>query len=76
MGPDAGATANDWYRHWIVEGFTALEAMAPEAWLVRRRGSPIWPMSASFRKWPMPGGLRRRWRRFPSWCGLMQRCVR
>lgn len=21
---------DDWYRHWIVEGFTALEAMAPE----------------------------------------------
>lgn len=21
---------DDWYRHWIIEGFTALEAMAPE----------------------------------------------
>lgn len=24
------AVLDDWYRHWIVEGFTALEAMAPE----------------------------------------------
>lgn len=24
------AAVDDWYRHWIVEGFTALEAMAPE----------------------------------------------
>jgi maleylacetoacetate isomerase len=24
------AVIDDWYRHWIVEGFTALEAMAPE----------------------------------------------
>jgi len=24
------AAIDDWYRHWIVEGFTALEAMAPE----------------------------------------------
>jgi maleylacetoacetate isomerase len=24
---------DDWYRHWIVEGFTALEAMAPESGL-------------------------------------------
>jgi maleylacetoacetate isomerase len=23
------AAVDDWYRHWIVEGFTALEAMAP-----------------------------------------------
>lgn len=29
FGADEAATA-DWYRHWIVEGFTALEAMAPE----------------------------------------------
>lgn len=29
FGADDSATA-DWYRHWIVEGFTALEAMAPE----------------------------------------------
>ena len=29
FGADDAATA-DWYRHWIVEGFTALEAMAPE----------------------------------------------
>jgi maleylacetoacetate isomerase len=28
---DADETATaDWYRHWIVEGFTALEAMAPD----------------------------------------------
>jgi maleylacetoacetate isomerase len=25
----AKAAVDDWYRHWIVEGFTALEAMAP-----------------------------------------------
>lgn len=24
------AAIDDWYRHWIIEGFTALEAMAPE----------------------------------------------
>jgi maleylacetoacetate isomerase len=24
------AAIDDWYRHWILEGFTALEAMAPE----------------------------------------------
>ncbi len=24
------AAIDEWYRHWIVEGFTALEAMAPE----------------------------------------------
>ena len=24
------AAVDDWYRHWIIEGFTALEAMAPE----------------------------------------------
>lgn len=24
------AAIDDWYRHWIAEGFTALEAMAPE----------------------------------------------
>ena len=24
------AAVDDWYRHWITEGFTALEAMAPE----------------------------------------------
>ena len=24
------AAIDDWYRHWIVEGFTALEAMAPD----------------------------------------------
>jgi maleylacetoacetate isomerase len=24
------AVIDDWYRHWIIEGFTALEAMAPE----------------------------------------------
>ena len=24
------AAVDDWYRHWILEGFTALEAMAPE----------------------------------------------
>lgn len=24
------ATVDDWYRHWIVEGLTALEALAPE----------------------------------------------
>jgi maleylacetoacetate isomerase len=29
MGQDQAAI-DDWYRHWIVEGFTALEAMAPE----------------------------------------------
>lgn len=29
FGAGEAATAN-WYRHWIVEGFTALEAMAPE----------------------------------------------
>jgi maleylacetoacetate isomerase len=29
FGADEAATAN-WYRHWIVDGFTALEAMAPE----------------------------------------------
>lgn len=27
QGQDA---VDDWYRHWIVEGFTALEAMAPD----------------------------------------------
>lgn len=29
LGADDAAVAK-WYRHWIVEGFTALEAMAPE----------------------------------------------
>jgi maleylacetoacetate isomerase len=29
MGQDQAAI-DDWYRHWIVEGFTALEIMAPE----------------------------------------------
>lgn len=29
FGADDAAVAK-WYRHWIVEGFTALEAMAPE----------------------------------------------
>jgi maleylacetoacetate isomerase len=29
FGADDAAVA-DWYRHWIVEGFAALEAMAPE----------------------------------------------
>jgi maleylacetoacetate isomerase len=29
LGQDQAAI-DDWYRHWIVEGFTALEAMAPE----------------------------------------------
>lgn len=29
LGQDQAAVDN-WYRHWIVEGFTALEAMAPE----------------------------------------------
>ncbi|MBL0925543.1 MAG: maleylacetoacetate isomerase [Sphingomonadaceae bacterium] len=29
MGQDQAAI-DDWYRHWIIEGFTALEAMAPE----------------------------------------------
>jgi len=29
FGADDAVVA-DWYRHWIVEGFTALEAMAPE----------------------------------------------
>ena len=29
MGHDQAAV-DDWYRHWIIEGFTALEAMAPE----------------------------------------------
>jgi maleylacetoacetate isomerase len=29
LGHDQGAI-DDWYRHWIIEGFTALEAMAPE----------------------------------------------
>jgi maleylacetoacetate isomerase len=29
MGQEKAAV-DDWYRHWIVEGFTALEAMAPE----------------------------------------------
>jgi maleylacetoacetate isomerase len=24
------AAVDDWYRHWIIEGFTALEALAPE----------------------------------------------
>ena len=24
------ASVDEWYRHWIIEGFTALEAMAPE----------------------------------------------
>ncbi len=28
MGQDQAAV-DDWYRHWIIEGFTALEAMAP-----------------------------------------------
>ena len=32
FGADEAATA-EWYRHWIVEGFTALEAMAPESGL-------------------------------------------
>lgn len=32
FGADAAATGK-WYRHWIVEGFTALEAMAPETGL-------------------------------------------
>jgi maleylacetoacetate isomerase len=29
LGQDQAAV-DDWYRHWIIEGFTALEAMAPE----------------------------------------------
>ena len=29
LGLDQAAVDN-WYRHWIIEGFTALEAMAPE----------------------------------------------
>jgi maleylacetoacetate isomerase len=29
MGQDQAAI-DDWYRHWVVEGFAALEAMAPE----------------------------------------------
>ncbi len=29
MGQDQAAI-DDWYRHWIVEGFTALEKMAPD----------------------------------------------
>ncbi len=29
FGADEAATAN-WYRHWIMEGFAALEAMAPD----------------------------------------------
>jgi maleylacetoacetate isomerase len=29
MGQDQAAI-DEWYRHWIIEGFTALEAMAPE----------------------------------------------
>lgn len=29
LGQDQGAV-DDWYRHWIIEGFTALEAMAPD----------------------------------------------
>ena len=32
FGADEAAVA-EWYRHWIVEGFTALEAMAPETGL-------------------------------------------
>ncbi len=32
FGADDAAVA-EWYRHWIVEGFTALEAMAPETGL-------------------------------------------
>lgn len=27
------SAVDDWYRHWIVEGFTALEAMAPDSGL-------------------------------------------
>lgn len=27
------AAVDDWYRHWVAEGFAALEAMAPEAGL-------------------------------------------
>jgi maleylacetoacetate isomerase len=29
LGADKAAV-DDWYRHWIIEGFTALEAMAPD----------------------------------------------
>ena len=29
LGLDQSAV-DDWYRHWIIEGFTALEAMAPD----------------------------------------------
>ncbi len=29
LGQDQGAIDN-WYRHWMIEGFTALEAMAPD----------------------------------------------
>ena len=29
LGHDQAAI-DDWYRHWVVEGFTALEAMAPD----------------------------------------------
>ena len=32
MGQEQAAV-DDWYRHWIIEGFTALEAMAPESGL-------------------------------------------
>jgi maleylacetoacetate isomerase len=28
------AAVDDWYRHWIVEGFTALEAMSPDSGLL------------------------------------------
>lgn len=35
LGADDAAVAK-WYRHWIVEGFTALEAMAPEQGLFGR----------------------------------------
>ncbi|MBK9433500.1 MAG: maleylacetoacetate isomerase [Sphingomonadales bacterium] len=32
MGQEQAAV-DGWYRHWIIEGFTALESMAPETWL-------------------------------------------
>jgi maleylacetoacetate isomerase len=32
LGQDQAAI-DDWYRHWVVEGFVALEAMAPESGL-------------------------------------------
>ncbi len=54
LGHDQNAI-DDWYRHWILEGFTALEAMAPEDGLF---GSD-WPNLADVCLVPQMANARR-----------------